>query len=308
MPRSKKEITIEREYWRDAVDVLREDVDHGSMYIAEEGLKIIEEYIGRQLYKNRTELIQNLAKLSNALVRAKPLMALIYNRAHRILNFIQSLPKDERDISAIKNLVIDEIKLIRKQTAERQAKIIRLGARLILDQHTVLTHSSSQIVESILLEAKRLKKRFRLICTESRPRLEGKQLARRMAKAGIKTTLIPDADISRAVGEAHFVITGTDRITENSFVNKTGTTAIAFATKENNKPFYIAADSDKILRKRVYPLRFHSINEKELLEKSAANLTIENIYSEETALSFLHKLICEAGIFEREEFIERFLI
>ena len=90
MPRSKKEITIEREYWRDAVDVLREDVDHGSMYIAEEGLKIIEEYIDRQLYKNRTELIQNLAKLSNALVRAKPLMALIYNRAHRILNFIHN--------------------------------------------------------------------------------------------------------------------------------------------------------------------------------------------------------------------------
>ncbi len=297
----------EKEYWRPQVNEIKEDSIHSSLYLSEQALKIIEEYIEQQLYRNRTELIQNLSKLGNALVRAKPLMALIYARAHRVIQFIQSIPREERNIERIKNMVLEEIQQIRKESAEKQKIIARLGSRMILERQTVLTHSASGIVENILLEARRLKRKFRLICTESRPRLEGVQLAKKMAKAGIKTRLIPDADITRAVKEAHFVLTGTDRITENSFINKTGTGALAILTKEMNKPFYIAADCDKILLKRTYPVRFTSVNPEEICKKPVENLSIQNIYFEEIPLSYIHKIICESGIFEKEEFIERFL-
>ncbi|MEJ2635849.1 MAG: hypothetical protein P8184_11230 [Calditrichia bacterium] len=218
-----------------------------------------------------------------------------------------SSPKDERDIALIRNMVMGEIRQIRNETEDKQKKITKFGARLILDQHVVLTHSASSVVESILLEARRQKKRFRLICTESRPRLEGRELARRMAKAGIKTRLIPDADITRAVNDAHFVLTGTDRITENSFINKTGTSAIAILTKEFNKPFYVASDTDKILLKRTYPARFTSENEEEIVKSDSEHLSAENYYFEEIPLDYLHKIICDAGIFEKQEFIERYL-
>ncbi len=296
-----------QEYWRPQVDEIENDSLHGSQYLAEETLKVIEDFIQRQEYRNRTELIQSLSKLGNALVRAKPLMALIYSRAHRILDYIQTLPKEERDIVSIKDNVLEEIKKIRTESAEKQKIITRLGARLILDQHVVLVHSASSIVEAILREARRLKKRFRLICTESRPMFEGTQLAKRMAKAGIKTTLIPDSDITRAVQNAHFVLTGADRITENTFINKTGTGAIAIIADQLNKPFYIAADSDKILLKRTYPVRFRSVNHDQLCKGSINNITIQNNYFEEIPTRLLHKIICEVGIFERDEFFERFL-
>ena len=176
----------ELEYWREDVNEIREDSIHSSVYLSDESLNIIEKFIKKQIYRNRTELIQSLSKLINALVRSKPLMALIYNRSHRILDFIEDIPKDERDISKIKNMVLNEIKLIREEFIKKKKAITKLGARLILDQHIILTHSSSSIIESIFLQAKKLKKRFRLICTESRPLMEGTQLALRMAKAGIR--------------------------------------------------------------------------------------------------------------------------
>ena len=295
------------EYWRKEVEEIKKDSAHGSLYLADKALDVIENFVRKQQYKNRTELFQSFSKLANALVRAKPLMALIYTRSHRILDFITNFPKEERDISDIKKQVLNEINEIRKETSQKQKSLIKLGSRLILDQHVILTHSASAVVEGIFLEAKKLKKHFRVICTESRPLLEGTQLAIRLAKADIKTRLIPDADVSRVMKEANFLLTGADRITETSLINKTGTLNAAIVAKELNVPFYIALNTAKILPKRSYPAKFAPADEKEILEKKYAELTPENYYFEEIPLSYVHKVVCEAGIFETEEFIERFL-
>ncbi len=295
------------EYWREAVEDLREDSSRSSMSLADASLDIVDRFIEKQIYNNRTELFQSFSKLVNALVRAKPLMALIYTRTHRILDFIEDLPKDERDILKIKKLVLQEIQDIRSETVQRHKSILKFGARLVMDQHTILTHSSSRMVESILQEAKRLKKHFRVICTEGRPLFEGREMAKRLAKSGIKTKLIPDADLSRAAQEANFIITGTNRVTETSFINKTGTMTAAVVAREFNTPYYIALDTAKILPKRTYPAKFVSENEKEILEKRVANLSADNFYFEEIPLAYVHKVICEAGVFETEEFNERFL-
>ncbi|GAB4339763.1 MAG: initiation factor 2B [Calditrichia bacterium] len=302
-----EELNKKDEYWREAVAELAADTTHGSLFLANQALDIIEDYIRQQLYRNRTELIQNLSKLSNALVRAKPLMALIYTRAEHILEFIQAIPKEERNIEIIREKTLDEITNLRRQAEENSKAVTKFGARLILDQHIVLTHSASAAVEAVLLEARRQKKRFRVICTESRPGMEGKMLAERLAKAGIKTRLIPDADITRAVANAHFVLSGCDRITENTFVNKTGTAAINTLALHQSKPFYLVAETGKILLKRTYPVRFQSQNEHELFKNPPDNLTVSNIYFEEVPITDIHKVICEKGIFELPEFMDRYL-
>ncbi|NOX38135.1 MAG: hypothetical protein GXO78_11440 [Calditrichaeota bacterium] len=297
----------EIEYWRADVEKIREDSIHGSNFLANQALDIVEEFVKRQLYKNRTELIQTLSKLSNALIRAKPLMALIYNRTKRVIHFIQNIPKEEKNIQAIKKATLEEIQRIREEAEEHFKTVTRLGSRLILDYHIILTHSASSVVESILMEARRQKKRFRVICTESRPRNEGRQLAARLAQAGIKVKLIPDADITRALQEAHFVLTGTDRFTETSFINKTGTHAIAIIAREMDKPFYVAGEGDKILLKRTYPVRFLPNDPAELFPEKLENLQVENVYFEETPIDYLEKVIIEDGIFELKEFVDRYL-
>jgi translation initiation factor 2B subunit (eIF-2B alpha/beta/delta family) len=295
------------EYWRSQVEKIKEDSFNGSGYLSNQALEIIEEFIENKTYNNRTELLQSLAKLSNALVRAKPLMALIYNRTQHIIDFIQNIPKDEKDISKIRYMALDEIKVVRNLFEKKVQKITQFGSKVIMDHHVILIHSYSKLVEMILLDAKKHKKRFKVICTESRPLLEGSKMALTLAKAGTKTTLIPDADLARAVNEAHFVLTGTDRITETTFISKTGTHAMAVLAHHLNKPFYIVGESDKILLKRTFPVRFLKSAGKELFDQKNDNLTISNKYFEETPISFLHKLINEDGIFELKEFVDRYL-
>ncbi|RMH95452.1 MAG: hypothetical protein D6681_13170 [Calditrichaeota bacterium] len=296
------------EYWREDVARIREDSTHGSSYLANQALDIVEEFVRRQLYRNRTELIQALSKLSNALIRAKPLMALIYNRTRQVLEFIQNIPKEEKDIGKIKEMTLEEIQRIREQAKENAGIVTRWGCRLILDHHIILTHSASSLVESILVEARRQKRRFRVICTESRPLNEGTEMAFRLAQAGIKVRLIPDCDIARAVDACHFVLTGTDRFTETTFINKTGTHAIAVLAKEMNKPLYIAGESQKVLLKRTYPVRFAYNDPGELITgEPINNLQVENIYFEETPIDYAEKVIIEDGVFELKEFVDRYL-
>lgn len=299
--------SLKSEYWRPEVAVIKEDNIHGSVYLANQALDIVEEFINRETYSNRTELLQSLSKLSNALVRAKPLMALIFNRTRSVIDFIQDIPKDEKDIQGIKLAALDRIKQIRREADQRVDKITLLGARMIMDQHSVLVHSYSKIVCSILEKAEEMKKRFRVICTESRPINEGSKMALQLAKAGVKTSLIPDADVARAVNEANFILTGTDRFTETSFVSKTGTHTLAILAQSMNKPLYIAGETGKILLKRTYPVRFSQNKPAEILKEKHPNLSIQNIYFEETPLSHVSKIIIEDGIFELKEFIDRYL-
>ncbi|MCB0268872.1 MAG: hypothetical protein KDH95_11980 [Calditrichaeota bacterium] len=298
---------LEMEYWRDDVAKIRDDSTHGSIFLANIALDVVEEFVQKQLYRNRTELIQALSKLRNALVRAKPLMALIYNRTFHVLKFIQDIPKEQKDIDIIKQSTLDEIARIRAQGVKNAASVAKFGCRLILEHHTVLTHSSSSVVESILMAARKQKKRFRVICTESRPLNEGAAMAKRLAKAGVKVKLIADADIARAVEESNFVLTGTDRFTETHFVNKTGTFAIGCLAKYMNKPMYIAGESDKVLLKRTYPVRFLPDEPKELFSDKVTNLQVDNFYFEESPLSFADKIVLEDGIIELKEFIDRYL-
>jgi len=295
------------EYWREDVAALREDSIHGSIVLANQALNIIEEYIRRRQYQNRTELLQSLSKLSNSLIRAKPLMALIFNRSQQIIKFIKNIPKENKNIESISEIVLEEIKQLRGRIEKNFKVITRNGAKTVLEHNVILTHSSSSQVEAILKEARRMNRRFRVICTESRPLNEGSGLAFRLAKEGIKTTIIPDADIIRAVQAANYVITGTDRITETTFVNKTGTYAIALAAAEFHKPFYLVGEIDKILLKRTYPVRFGEASSSEITTKKHPNLTVQNLYFEETPIELISKLIVEDGIFELKEFVDRYL-
>ncbi len=298
---------INMEYWRKDVSKIRDDSIHGSIFLSNQALNVVEEFVEQRLYKNRTELIQALSKLSNALVRAKPLMALIYNRTRSVLQYIQNIPKEQKDIEIIKQQTLEEIARIREKSGSNVKEITRWGCRLILDHHVILTHSASSVVESIFSEARKQKKRYRLICTESRPLLEGTKMAERLAKAGVKIRLIPDADIARAVRDCHFVLTGTDRFTETSFINKTGTHAIATLAKEMNKPLYVAGETDKVLLKRTYPVRFAQNKPQEIFDSRSDNLQVDNIYFEESPLSYSNKIILEDGVFELKEFIDRYL-
>jgi len=100
---------------------------------------------------------------------------------------------------------------------------------------------------SVLYEAKKRGKRFKVYVDETRPLLQGSRLtAWELKQAGIDVTVICDnmAGALMSQGKIDMVITGADRIAANGdAANKIGTYSLSVLAKAHRIPFYIAAPS-----------------------------------------------------------------
>lgn len=129
---------------------------------------------------------------------------------------------------------------------ERQHQYSRdLGenaAKLIDDGDTILTHcwGESGIVEA-LASALAAGKQIKVICTETRPYLQGSRLtAHSVAEMGIATTVITDGMAAHAMdrGMVDKLMTAADRVTLSGHViNKVGTLQLAIAADNFSVPF-----------------------------------------------------------------------
>jgi len=106
----------------------------------------------------------------------------------------------------------------------------------------ILTHSVSQTVQQTLL-ARHRRSPIEVICTESRPMFEGRDMARALARAGIKVTFVPDAVAGPVLveGRAEAVLVGSDSISEGGVANKSGTWLFAMAAQATGVPFHVVS-------------------------------------------------------------------
>ncbi len=116
------------------------------------------------------------------------------------------------------------------------------AATLIRDGDTILTHcwGESAIIEP-LAAALRAGKRIKVICTETRPYLQGSRLtAHSIAEMGIDVTVITDNMGAWAMdrGRVSRLMTAADRVTMSGHVvNKVGTLQLALAAHAYGIPF-----------------------------------------------------------------------
>jgi methylthioribose-1-phosphate isomerase len=155
----------------------------------------------------------------------------------------------------LRKAVLKEANDICREDIEMCRKIGVNGARFIKNGAMVLTHCNAGTLAtagqgtalSVLYEAKKRGKKFRVFADETRPLLQGARLtAWELKRAKIDTTVICDnmaAALMRA-GKINMVITGADRIAANGdAANKTGTYGLSVLAKAHGIPFYIAAPS-----------------------------------------------------------------
>lgn len=161
-------------------------------------------------------------------------------------------------IAEIKRSLTDEAKRIHREEVTATQKLSRLGARLIPDGFTVLTHCNAGPLATagygtalgIMRAAKKQGRKFNVFVTETRPLLQGARLTTwELAHEGIPLTLITDSMAGYFMRQKKIdcVIVGADRIVANGDVaNKIGTYTLAVLAKENRIPFYVAAPTSTI--------------------------------------------------------------
>lgn len=134
---------------------------------------------------------------------------------------------------------------VRRLWADRRARSASLGdaaASLVRDGDTILTHCWGETSIIATLEScLRSGKRVSVICTETRPYLQGSRLtAHSVAEMGIPTTVITDGMAAHAMasGMVSRFMTAADRVTLSGHVfNKVGTFQIAIAARALGVPF-----------------------------------------------------------------------
>jgi methylthioribose-1-phosphate isomerase len=125
---------------------------------------------------------------------------------------------------------------------DRSRRLGEHAAELIPDGATVLTHcwAESYITET-LAAVLRQGKQIDVICTETRPYLQGARLtAESLAEMGVPTRLVTDAMPAHLMsrGDITHFVTAADRVTmDGSVVNKVGTLQIAIAAHTFDVPY-----------------------------------------------------------------------
>ena len=123
-------------------------------------------------------------------------------------------------------------------------KIIEKGAPVIEDGSTIYTHCHSSSVTSLIIaESKR--KEVRVICSETRPRWQGRKTANELAENGVDTTLFVDSAIHMYQPEADLVLIGSDAVGGGYVYNKIGSYTVIELANQNGIPSYSVCETQK---------------------------------------------------------------
>ena len=238
--------------------------------------------------------------IARALVRAQPSMAPVWNAALAAL-------ASNRDPGRFEAF------------AERVARAPHLLTRVALDVfgggpdgdttasevpplrgaglHIVtLSHSGSVLA---VLEAVHRVRTLRISCSESRPSLEGRTLAARLAAMGIPVACTTDAALGRALTSADAVLVGADAVAADWFLNKVGTRMLATTASALGVPVYMVASQDKFASPAVAArLAVREGAPAEVWSDPPAGVTVRNAYFEATPLDLATAVISDNGILD----------
>ena len=198
------------------------------------------------------DLDSELPVICDTLAKTRPTAVNLFwaiERMRRLYESVRrSLPPEQ-----IKELMVSEAQLVRREDIAINEAIGRNGAALVPDGKTVLTHCNAGALATagygtalgVIRAAVAAGKDIDVFADETRPFLQGARLtAWELQQDGISTTLITDNMAGHFLksGRIGCVVVGADRIAANGDVaNKIGTYSVAVLAKENNVPFYVAA-------------------------------------------------------------------
>jgi len=202
---------------------------------------------------NKDEFLAQLQQVMQAFAASRP-------TAVNLFQAIERMKKAARGdgVAEIKNSLVNEAKRIHQEEVTATKQLSQLGAGLIKDGFTLLTHCNAGPLATagygtalgVIKAAKDQGKRVSVFVTETRPLLQGARLTTwELRQEGIPVTLITDSMAGYFMQQRKIdcVIVGADRIAANGYTaNKIGTYTLAVLANAHGIPFYVAAPTTTI--------------------------------------------------------------
>ncbi|GAH34520.1 unnamed protein product, partial [marine sediment metagenome] len=130
--------------------------------------------------KSRDEFLGKLRGISHTLAATRPTAKNLF----RAIDRMEQAAKIGKDIDQIKKTLIDEAVKIHSEEAEATKKLSQLGAGLIQDGFSILTHCNAGALATtgygtalgVIKWAKEQGKNIKVLATETRPLLQGARI------------------------------------------------------------------------------------------------------------------------------------
>ncbi|MFX0155044.1 MAG: translation initiation factor eIF-2B [Candidatus Hodarchaeota archaeon] len=276
----------------------------GATNIAISAIDFLSNYAKRLKCKIFEKCFEKLCKARDLLVDTRPTEPAMKNG----LKFIMSSLEREKE-SIIPEFISDFIEkyknLYYNMLQNSKKRIAEIGARRfppIGQKFVVMTHCHSSLVTGIFLEAKKQGKDFKVINTETQPRLQGRKTSQELLKAGIKVIHVVDSAMRWAVKhyQVDIIIIGADSITsEGTIINKIGSRLLALVAHEEHVPFYVASPLLKYNPETNLGIleTIEMRNPLEIWENPPEGIEILNPAFETVSRRYIDGLITEVGIF-----------
>ena len=203
---------------------------------------------------NMVDFEDELDYMSDVLAKTRPTAVNLFWAIDRMKKTFAKAKEEGKNISEIKQILIDDAKAIHDEDIESQRLIAKFGGELIENDSTVLTHCNAGALATggvwgtalgVIRGAVDQGKKVSVIADETRPYLQGARLtAWELNQDDIPVTLITDNMSGHVMkkGRVQAVVVGSDRIAANGDVaNKIGTYMVAVLAHRHNIPFYVAA-------------------------------------------------------------------
>jgi ribose 1,5-bisphosphate isomerase len=184
------------------------------------------------------------AALSERLSAARPNEPMLRNLLKLYLDRVRS-KRGPSELAQAAQGLLEEVR-------RAEESVARTGAELVRDGMSIFTHCHSSSVLSVLKEAKRRGRSFRVFNTETRPRYQGRATATELAGLGVEVVHMVDSAAKYALDGADLFLFGADAILPSGYlINKVGTGMFCVVAARYGVPTYCATLTLKVVRDRA---------------------------------------------------------
>ncbi|CAH1433368.1 unnamed protein product [Lactuca virosa] len=180
------------------------------------------------------------------LINCRPLSISMGNAIKFVKTRIANLPLTLSESEAKQNLLSEINHFINEKILLADKVIVRHAVTKVRDGDVLLTYGSSSAVEMVFLRAHELGKKFRVVVADSRPKLEGRLLVRRLIGKGISCTYVYINGISYIMQEVTRVFLGASSVLANGTVySRVGTACVAMVANACGVPVIVCCEAYK---------------------------------------------------------------
>lgn len=215
---------------------------------------------------------------------------------------------DLQSVEDMKQLLEDYCDNYLYLISDSKRAIVETGAVNLKFMENVLTHCHSSTGVALIKGIAQNKPSFDVVCTETRPKLQGRISAKSFVEDGISTTLIADSAaesfvIGRGSVPIDGVFIGCDQITmKGHCINKIGSWGIAFSALYAEKPLYVVSPLLKVDPEiGLENLEIEVREDREIWEDAPKDLKIYNPAFEIVDNSLITGFVTEFGILKPKE-------